>query len=208
MIPIKELRPAGDTSADIRAALDRIAGERAETVQAIAAAKAARSDALLDGTASDLAKIEDQSRKLALHAEQLDALEARLKPLLDAAEVAEDIADYDAGAAVFAEMNGRLQEWVQTRYPEIVAEFREMLTLENEMVRYAARLSGFAAARRNLRPNSTAKIAAAMPKAWVRPDVPGLPFAFVIKLPNVEKGQPLWFQEHHELVPPNLEPYR
>jgi hypothetical protein len=208
MTPITKLRPADDSTGAIREALNRIATERAETEQEITAAGEVRADALHNGTPADIAKAEDTARKLTLHTEQLDALAARLQPMLEAAETADDLAAYDAARVVLDEKIARCTAWKNGRYLELVAEVREYATLESEVIGDAARLCIMTAARQKLRPDAVGPLTAALPKGWHRGDVPGMPLGFTIKLPNIQPGPSLWFQQHSPIVPPNLEQYR
>ena len=126
---LARLRPADDTAAGMRAAMDRVAVEQEATTTRIVALRTERTSALLTGTPKQILDLEGQARECEILLEQLDLLTTELQPKWSAATAAERHVTFLDQATELKALADKALAWCRDDYPRLARAIVEGLHL-------------------------------------------------------------------------------
>ena len=178
---LAKLRPADDTAAAIRTALDAVDAERSAVVHRMADLAAERGRLLLVGTTAAITKTEAAIRDAATDLEQLDAIEAALRRLLIEAEEQAASVAFSQRIAEAAAATQAFNDWFTSAYPGLASAIAAGIALEVQAVRL----------REALRDRRTGHMPEGLPAlaaAHVGSDARSL--TFLVRLPSATPGTP------------------
>jgi len=205
MIPIRDLRPKGETAADYRDALDNVVAERAENSKELTDIIGSRAKALLEGTTADVNRVTTTHRALTDHAEALNLLEGEIKTRLEEIKKVEGEAEFDAAHAEAKRKTEVFKGALERDYVAACETIIAILNLEREAIMSYIAL-GEVIRRLHGRNPSIPNLAGAMPKSFMTLSGSGasLPFALSVKLPNLKPGPALWDEAHSWAMPADI----
>ncbi len=155
------LRPKGETSADLRAALQNAERELQQTGELLAVLEASQGEVLLTSGADAIEAHEKQIREAQRAQTSLSAMVAALKPRISAAEEREALAELDRLAAV-ANAKARAAGLL---LPEI---FATMAKLADLIEQHDSHIGDMRPINRTLRANQRPGVEAPLRQFWAR----------------------------------------
>ena len=191
---VRELRPADETSAEIRKAFYRLVDARKNNASEMERLEAGRPALLLTATAAQIEQQEAAISRRRIFAEQCNVIEAELRQSFTNAKEAEEDHEYAARVSELKAREDRLNADFLENYPGLAAAVIALLIRERELLaafRELSHMPGAARSSYNLGP-AWGHPSGTMLKGYMAANAMPAAISELVRLPSLTPAAPLW----------------